>query len=131
MNSSDETKRAIRALRILGFQFPPDKKRTQEIFEQLDYEHLLAISRVYKEEFEFFMRSMDYVINRVVETYCHICDRKEYSYDDIPEYWGWYNAQSQWYLMCDDCQYRYAEKFNKLPEVVREPPQFGVEADNQ
>ena len=131
MKSSEETKRAIRALQILGFQFPPDKKRTQETFEQLNYEHLLVMRRVYKEEFEFFMKSMDYVISRTVEACCHICGREEYSYDDIPENWGWYNAQSQWYLMCDDCQYRYTEKFNKMPEVVREPPQFGVETDNE
>ena len=120
MNSSDETKRAIRALRILGFQFPPDKKRTQETFEQLNYEHLLVMRRVYQEEFEFFMKSMDHVIGRVVETYCHICDREECSYDDIPEDWGWYDASGSWYMMCDECQLKWHDKFGDFPEVVRD-----------
>lgn len=120
MNSSDETKRAIRALQILGFQFPPDKKRTQETFEQLTYEHLLTLSRVYKEEFEFFMKSMDYAISRAVETYCHICDREEYSYDDIPDNWGWFEASGKWYMMCDECQLKWHDKFGDFPEVVRD-----------
>lgn len=120
----EENRKAIRALQILGFTFPPDMRRTEEQFEQLPVEHMLLMRRVYKEQFEPFIAMFEALHSRIQNGYCHICDNEFWAYDDIPSDWGWYDAGVGWYLMCDECQFRYAEKFNKIPEVVREPPIF-------
>ena len=138
MNLSDEQnkqrdrdQRTIRGMQMLGLSFPPDLKRSAEIIEGLPIEHMLRIKAMFKEKYDIYNRIFEQLSERVVLPYCHICEKEQACYDDIPDGWGWYDAQSGWYLMCNDCQCRYAEKFNKMPEVVREPPQFMVEADNE
>lgn len=120
MNLSDETKRTIRAMQLLGFSFPPDLKRTAGTIEELPVEYMLRIRNVYKEEFAKYIRVMDSLSERITFSYCNVCEKEEMAYDDIPKEWGWYNAQVGWYLMCDDCQARWAEKFDELPKVVRD-----------
>lgn len=122
MSYSDEQNKAIRALQLLGFSFPPDMRKTEEQIVQLPVEHMLLFRRVYKEQFESFARMFEALHKRIVLCECHICEREEWAYDDLPDDWGWYDAQVGWYLMCDECQFRYTEKFNKVPEVVKTPP---------
>lgn len=120
MNLSDEQNRTIRAMQLLGFTFPPDLERSAKTIKELPFEYMLRIRAMYREQYDIYNRVFDDLRDRAIHCYCHICDREEWSYDDIPEEWGWYDAQVGWYLMCDECQLRYAEKFNQIPEVVRE-----------
>ena len=131
MNSSDERNRTVRAMQMLGFSFPPDFKRTAKTLEELPVEYMLRIRAVYKEEFSRYERILDSYSDRITWTVCNICDKEEMAYDDIPKDWGWHDVGPKehcWYMMCTDCQDRYAEKFNKMPEVVRELPKELVRA---
>lgn len=120
MNKTDEERRTIRAMQLLGFLFPPDMKRTANTIEELPVEYMLRIRTMYKEKFSVYEKILDGLSDRITWSTCNTCDKEVMAYDDIPKDWGWYDAKSGWYLMCDDCQNGYAEKFNKLPEVVRE-----------
>ena len=115
----EESSKSIRALQILGFSFPPDMKRTEEQILQLPVEHMLLFRRVYKEQFESFTRMFEGLHDRIVMYECHICEREAWSYEDLPLDWGWCDGQVRWYLMCDECQFRYVERFNKEPVIVR------------
>ena len=137
MNLSDEQKkqkdkdqRTIRGMQMLGLSFPPDLRRSAEVIEELPIEHMLSIKAMFKEKYDVYNRIFEHLSERIVFPYCHICEKEQACYEDIPDGWGWHDANGSWYLMCDECQYRYAEKFNKIPEVVREPPQFSAEPDN-
>ena len=118
MNLSDDTKRTIRAMQLLGFSFPPDFKRTANTLEELPVEYMLRIKKVFKENFSSYVRVMDSLSDRIEFSYCHICEKEEMAYDDIPKGWGWYDAQVGWWLMCTGCQGNYEKKFNKKPKIV-------------
>lgn len=120
MNLSDEQNRTVRAMQLLGLSFPPDLQRTAKTIEDLPVEYMLRIRRMYKDQFTVYNRLFDSLAERITFQHCEICETEEMSYDDLPEGWGWYDGQVKWYLMCNDCQIRYAEKFNKIPEVKRE-----------
>ena len=130
MNSSDDKakdqkNRTIRAMQMLGFSFPPDIRRTGATIEELPVEYMLRIRTEFKENFTSWVSILDSYADRITWSTCNICEKEEMAYDEIPKDWGWYNVSSDkekpsWYLMCTNCQNRYAEKFNKIPEVVRE-----------
>ena len=44
------------------------------------------------------------------------------AFDDLPDGWGWLKSKHEkgHMLMCDECQFRYAEKFNEMPDIVTE-----------
>lgn len=79
---------------------------------------------MYKEQFSVYERILDGLSERITWSTCNICDEEVMAYDDIPKDWGWHDVGSgdshSWYLMCTDCQTRYAEKFNKMPDIVRD-----------
>ncbi len=122
MSFSDEQSRAIRSLQILGFTFPPDGLKTAQTLSELPPEHVLTLRRVYKEQFESYMRVFDSFPPRITESICQICDKDKMAFDDLPKDWGWLKLKHDkgYMLMCDECQVRYAEKFNEIPDIVRE-----------
>lgn len=120
MNLSDEQKRTIRAMQVLGLSFPPDLKRTAETIEQLPVEYMLRIRSMYKDQFTVYNRLFDSLSERIKFTYCDVCDEQQSSYDDLPDGWGWYDGQVRWYVMCTDCQIRFTEKFKHEPKIVRD-----------
>lgn len=120
----EEQSKGIRALQLLGFSFPPDMRRTEQQLLELPVDNMLLFRRIYKEQFEPYLRLFEEMHKRILLTYCHICEKESWTYDDIPDDWGWYDAGVGWYLMCDECQFRYAEKFNQIAEVVRTPPEW-------
>lgn len=120
MSLSDEDKRTIRAMQLLGFSFPPNLERTMSTIEELPVEYMLQIRAVFKEKFSMYSRAMDNLHERITHTYCDICDEDGWSYDDLPDGWGWIDGQVRWYIMCLMCQSRYADKFNELPVIVRD-----------
>lgn len=107
-------------MQLLGLSFPPDFERTAETIKELPIEYMLRIRSEFNDNFTSYKTLFDDLQSRIVFTYCDICDEEEASYDDMPEGWGWYDAGVGWYKMCNDCQTRYAEKFNELPKVVRD-----------
>ena len=122
MSLSDEQSRAIRSLQILGFTFPPDGLKTAQTLSELPPEHGLTLRRVYKEQFESYMRIFDSFPPRIAESICQICDKDKMAFDDLPQDWGWLKMKHDkgYMLMCDECQFRYTEKFNEIPNIVRE-----------
>lgn len=119
----EEQNRDIRALQVLGFSFPPDGLKTAEALLQLPPEHVLILRMVYKEKFESYKRVFDSFPPRITESICQICDRDKMAFDDLPDGWGWLKMKHDkgYMLMCDECQFRYIEKFNEEPNIVKEP----------
>lgn len=110
----------IQALRELGFSFPKDKEKIKHIFTQLSPDILFRLSLFLKNETDFFIKEANYLRSNVVETRCDICGDIKKTYFDIPDEWGWMNIGSEWTMICDQCQIKWIDKYNEIPEVVRE-----------
>lgn len=116
--------KALRALEVIGYKFPEDKRRIVNTLNELPFEIVSQLRDVYKHEYEFGLNQMNDLLDSVVFSVCGICDKEEAAYGDLPEHWGWLIAKnpadtSAPYLMCDECQIRYVEKFNEEPIIKR------------
>lgn len=114
-------------MHLLGFSFPPDDKRTAKTLKDIPVDYMLRIRQMFLDEYTIYLSIMDDLKNRLVHTYCDVCDEEEWSYDDIPTGWGWYDGQVQWYMMCTKCQTRYKDRFGKEPEILTDIDK-GIEA---
>lgn len=104
-----------KALGAIGYAFPENKSGVRETLEQLPYTIVQQLRDVYQHEYEFSLSVMDDLLDSVVHSMCRVCDRKLSEYGDTPKDWEYVDAQVGWWLMCDECQYRYIERFNEEP----------------
>lgn len=106
-------------LESLGYHFPDTSSVVIEQFKFLPYETLLSLRNEIRSKSAEFLSSANRYIDSAIESDCEVCDRSDHGYDDLPMDWGWIKTNTRYYLVCDRCQFRWAEMFDELPKVER------------
>lgn len=123
MSLYDDKDKITKALQVLGYQFPNNTSDVLDILPRLPYEMVLSLRNQVRLETDEFLRGANSLLDKHIETWCDICEREGDGWGDLPEHWGWVIAHKNIggsYLVCDKCQFRWAEKFNELPKIVKD-----------
>lgn len=104
----------------MGYKFPDDGRAIRDTVKQLDFDTVIKLKEAYKHEYELGLKIMEDLLETSEKYMCEICDKKDRAWGDLPQFWGYVDASFKWYLICDECQIRWAEKYNEQANVIRE-----------